>query len=93
MEWVNPNKCQSDESDIYCDLEIVRAGLYRFYIQGQDGNTYCHGSFIVDPELLLPSKKVHLDSIVMQTVLVKSLGPLSQWKSRLEVAYKTGYNK
>ena len=33
-----------------------------------------------------------LDSVVLQTVITKLLGPLTEWDSRLRVARETGYN-
>ena len=33
-----------------------------------------------------------LDSVAMQTVISKSLGPVAQWASRLEVTAKSNFN-
>ncbi len=53
------------------------------------------GYFQVDPELIFAdgnNEILEQDCITCQSVLSKSLGPLSEWLSRLEVTYHSGYN-
>lgn len=53
-----------------------------------------YGYFIVDPVFTVgkSDKPLTMDAIQLQTVLPKLLGPLSEWKERLLVALKSGYN-
>ena len=51
------------------------------------------GFFTVDPTLHINSSEtLPLDCVSVQTVISKCLGPISEWKGRLQVAKETGYN-
>lgn len=50
------------------------------------------GYFTVFPEWEVKGKSLSLNSLCVQTYLAKLLGPLSEWKDRLEVAKQSGYN-
>lgn len=77
----------------YVDILITQCGVFQFYLQKHNGDQICKGSFVVDPVLTLTTKnELSIDSIILQTVLVKSLGPFTEWKNRLEVLHETGYN-
>jgi len=49
----------------------------------------------VDPTLTVgesPEIQIPLDAVCCQTVFAKSLGPISEWKQRLQVSHRSGYN-
>lgn len=92
--------------DIYCELELNRAGAFHFYFTYQtDGDAKAsaerQGSVyvLVEPTIRVgggneetPRRTIALDAIRCQTVLSKCLGPLSTWESKLVVAKHSGYN-
>ena len=95
LSWINPHKSSDDVSELYAEIKIIRAGSSQFYLSKQDkGKEYttCHGYFVVDPVLCISTGQMYLDSITIQTVLTKCLGPFSEWRNRLEVAHLSGFN-
>lgn len=95
LSWLTQTEYSLDLVDLYSDLKIHKAGVFKFYLEKNlhgKKTCICQGTFIVDPVLKLNCNQLHLDSIILQTVLTKCLGPFSQWKKRLQVAYETGYN-
>lgn len=87
------------ELDVYCEIEIKRAGSFHFYFtyEGNDSQTR-QGSFYIqiEPNVTVgPDGSKHvipLDDIRSQTVLSKCLGPLSTWESKIIVSKNSGYN-
>ncbi|XP_037040350.1 glycogen debranching enzyme isoform X3 [Bradysia coprophila] len=87
------------ELDVYCEIEIRRAGSFHFYFtyDGSDSTTP-QGSFYIqiEPNITVgadgSSQVIPLDAIRCQTVLSKCLGPLSSWDSKLIVSKNSGYN-
>ncbi len=51
------------------------------------------GYFQIEPGLVLSNSEIlDQDCITCQSVLSKSLGPIEEWLSRLEVSYHPGYS-
>lgn len=91
--------------DVYCELELNRAGAFHFYFTYQtEGDAKLsamrRGSVYVQVEPTirvgggeeLPRRTIALDAIRCQTVLTKCLGPLPTWEQKLLVAKQSGYN-
>ncbi|XP_043206141.1 glycogen debranching enzyme-like isoform X1 [Amphibalanus amphitrite] len=96
LPWQSDSKI-IDDTSIFVEIPIVRAGSFRYYFthsEGQDPNPRGSGYFVVDPTLSRGTNNevIGMDCLVSQTVLAKCLGPLDQWERRLEVARNTGYN-
>lgn len=97
-EWKNiPDSLLNDEFNKYIQINCQLAGSYHYYftLDGSDKKDSCSGgaNFLVDPKLCLNGGEyIDLDCLQVQTVLSKLLGPLNEWKSRLEVARHSGYN-
>ncbi|KAJ6647863.1 Glycogen debranching enzyme [Pseudolycoriella hygida] len=86
------------ELDVFCEIEIKRAGSFHFYFtyEGSDSKTP-QGSFYIqiEPNISVGVdglQVIPLDAIRCQTVLSKCLGPLSTWENKLSVAKHSGYN-
>ncbi|KAF9209730.1 hypothetical protein BGZ49_001800 [Haplosporangium sp. Z 27] len=87
-----------------CDLIISTAGAFEYYVEHspylQDGSIAWirsqSGYFVVDPQLTLQdgaSKvSIPLDGLVIESVVPKWMGKLSEWKPHLETISKSGYN-
>ena len=78
------------DPDRFIDIQLDVAGAFRFvYTVGavQDGPLEGSGYFVVDPQLGYSP-----DGITCLTYITKLLGPLAEWKSRLQVAKESGYN-
>ena len=96
LSWKYKGKDPRWDPDRYIDLDLITAGAYRFLVTlgdvtpsgtlDRDELTSC-GFFLVTPDLGYSP-----ESIACQTVITKLLGPLSEWRSRLAVAYHSGYN-
>lgn len=88
LEWSEGK----DHLAVYCQVECKEAGSFRYWFKIEDSEERGSGYFLVMPELKINGKCLPLDGIACQTYLTKLLGPLSEWKERLEVAHQTGYN-
>ena len=87
----------NDDFNDFVSIECKQAGCYEYFftLNGDCTHESSRGAckFLVEPRLCLQDgSHIDLDSLQMQTVLPKLLGPLSEWKSRLEVAKQAGYN-
>ncbi|XP_067951516.1 glycogen debranching enzyme-like [Watersipora subatra] len=77
---------------------VEASGTFHFYytLDGTAEKENCDGFgyLIVDPNLIVGpyDELLSMDSIQLQTVLPKLLGCFSEWKDRLLVSKKTGYN-
>ncbi len=91
LEWTLPFKCKADHGDRHANLNIILPGTFHFYLL-KDNEKCCEGFFVVEPSLNVGSGELPLDSIVLQTVLTKSLGHFEDWEKRLEVSREAGYN-
>ena len=91
LKWIFTTKKPQWDPDRYVDIELDCAGPYRFrYTTGtsvgeeeEEGT----GFFVVDPTL-----SYRPDSLCCQTNITKLLGPLSEWRDKLQVAKHSGYN-
>ncbi|CAD5212798.1 unnamed protein product [Bursaphelenchus okinawaensis] len=75
--------------DLLCDT--FGSFKYEFQVEG-DSESNGSGYFTVQPEWEVNGKKLSLNSLAVQTYLTKLLGPLEDWKDRLQVAKESGYN-
>ena len=97
-EWKSlPDSLPNDEFNKFIQINCQLAGSYHYYftLDGTNNKDTCSGgsNFLVDPKLCLNGGEyIDLDCLQVQTVLSKLLGPLNEWKSRLEVANHSGYN-
>lgn len=87
------------ELDIYCELEVNRAGTFHFYFtyDKNDAGKRQGALYVqVEPKIKVgpanAPKDLPLDAIRCQTVLTKCLGPLSTWRNKLLVGKNSGYN-
>lgn len=90
---------QITDMDVFCEIEVNRAGTFHFYFTYQNCPDGKHqGSLYVqvEPKIFVGQPKsprhIPLDSIRCQTVMSKCLGPLSTWESKLIVAKNAEYN-
>ena len=84
-----------DDFDRYFELACSRSGSFHYYFVYGEAVTEPRGgsNFLVEPRLCLADgTRLPLNSLQMQTVLTKCLGPLDEWRARLRVAKETGYN-
>ncbi|KAI6179311.1 Glycogen debrancher [Aphelenchoides besseyi] len=77
--------------DLICDK--FGSFKYEFFVENTS-EASGYGYFSVVPDWTVPksSKKISLNSLSVCTHLTKLLGPLSEWKDRLQVAKESGYN-
>ncbi|OXA50784.1 Glycogen debranching enzyme [Folsomia candida] len=89
VDWV----VHKENEETFTSLTTLVSGCFQFYVL-KDGKKSGRGYFLVDPVLRIGSNDevLALDSICCQSFFPKSLGPLSEWKGRLEVAHQSGYN-
>jgi glycogen debranching enzyme len=93
LKWTYPSSGKFDNSDRYVFFQCYKAGTFHYYFT-IDGTTLKEnangqGYFQVEPKI---EKLINQESIACQSVLSKSLGPISERLSRLEVARHSGYN-
>lgn len=98
-QWTNlPGSIKGDDAfSKFIQIECLMAGSFDYYftLNGDHKPESARGgsNFLVDPHLELANgQHVDLDSLQIQTVLTKLLGPLNEWKSRLEITKQSGYN-
>ena len=92
LEWKYSTKEPHWDPDRYAELQLDLAGPYRFlYEAGDTGDledgVEGSGYFVVDPDLSYST-----NGLACQTYISKLLGPLSEWKHRLQTAVECGYN-
>ena len=93
----SPGSFENDEFGKFISLECKAAGAYSYFftLNGDDKKESSSGgsNFLIDPKLYLNNgTEIDLNSIQVQTVLTKLLGPLDEWNSRIEVTKNSGYN-
>lgn len=86
----------------YAQLHLTRPGSFHYYASldhesgDKEDTDACKdicGYFLVEPILAVGSNEVlGLNAIRCQTYLSKCLGYFENWKEKLEVAYRSGYN-
>jgi len=93
LKWYNAGKL-GDKSSVLATVELKYPGSFRYYFTYPGNEKAGCGYFIVDPKLEVGNDNSYLplDSISMQSVLVKSLGSFSSWEKRLEPTMQSGYN-
>ncbi|XP_048587758.1 glycogen debranching enzyme-like isoform X2 [Nematostella vectensis] len=100
LVWTCSQKGKCDNGDRHAEIKVHQAGSFHFYITFENcekekasSDQKCSGYFTVDPTLRINPKEIlPLDSVCLQTVLSKCLGPLSQWSARLQISRDSGYN-
>jgi glycogen debranching enzyme len=85
------------------DIKCRSAGTYHYFFTYGEDSTNPEAkrggcTFLIDPILTRPTANsitmqvLDLNGLQIQTVLSKLLGPLSEWRERLECAKHSGYN-
>ncbi|CAF2153377.1 unnamed protein product [Rotaria magnacalcarata] len=99
LKWVYPSNTKYDDSNRYVSILCCKSGSFHYYftIDGTTSkdNLNGQGYFQVESYFIWPDgsgEVLEQDCITCQSVLSKSLGSLSEWKSRLEVTHHSGYN-
>lgn len=93
LQWQYSARKPTWDPDRFIDITLDYAGPYRFEYKKRDstkpGDEVLEGSgyFVVDPDLGYSP-----DGVSCQTYITKLLGPMTQWKERLQVAKEAGYN-
>lgn len=103
--WDSPkDSLKHDEFNRYIEIRCNRPGSFRYYFTYDDSTSISvlkdptadirgGSNFLIDPELALDDGRlVNPNQLRIQTCLTKCLGPLNEWKSRLAVSAKSGYN-
>ncbi|KAG0299304.1 hypothetical protein BGZ98_010155, partial [Dissophora globulifera] len=90
-----------------CDIKITSAGAYEYYVEHspflQNGSVVWSrsrtGYFVVDPLLTLKNRdgsarisSLPLEGLVIESVVPKWMGKMSEWTPYLETIAKSGYN-
>ena len=89
LQWNHCTKQPTWDPDRYAEIELETAGAFHFEYKSENSPERDEGSgfFVVDPDLGYSP-----DSICCQTYISKLLGPLTEWKSRLQASKECGYN-
>ncbi|CAF3464441.1 unnamed protein product, partial [Rotaria sp. Silwood2] len=99
LKWIYPSSGRYDDSDRYVVLSCCKSGSFHYFFtidrttikENRNGQGYFH----IEPYLIWPDgsgEVLEQEYITCQSVLSKSLGPLSEWSSRIEVGRHSGYN-
>ncbi|KAI8147846.1 glycogen debranching enzyme [Fennellomyces sp. T-0311] len=72
----------------YCDIELSCPGAYAYHVS-LDGKRGRSGYFVVEPRLY---NNLPLDAVMIQSLIPKWMGPLSQWQSHIDLVKRSGYN-
>ncbi|KAE9549903.1 hypothetical protein FO519_006887 [Halicephalobus sp. NKZ332] len=93
-EFIFEEPKRLEDFDSVIDYPCNTFGSFRYEFYLEDASTPSgNGYFHVLPEWNISGgKKVSLNSLSCVTHLAKLLGPLNEWKSRLQVAHEAGYN-
>ncbi|RNA36596.1 glycogen debranching enzyme isoform X1 [Brachionus plicatilis] len=89
------NSIKNDEFNKFVDINCHLPGAFNYYFTYAEQSEPKKGgsNFLVDPKLCLKDGRVvQAESLQFHTFLSKLLGPLDEWKSRLQVSKETGYN-
>ena len=86
------NLNSAENQDYLAYLFLTVPGVFNLHVKNKFDIRYYECSFVVDPVLKTESAELSLNGIVLQTVLTKCLGIFPEWKQRLSVSYKAGYN-
>lgn len=89
------NSIKNDEFNKFIEIDCHLPGAFNYYFIFAEQNEIKIGgsNFLIDPKLSLKDGLViKAESLQFHTVLSKLLGPLNEWKSRLQVSKETGYN-
>ncbi|KAG5898798.1 hypothetical protein JTB14_011008 [Gonioctena quinquepunctata] len=97
LEWVWDEGCENaDDTAAFTQIKAGLAGSFHYFFTYEKGENFeknGSGYFLVDPVLKYgKNEDLPLDCIQCQTVLTKSLGSLSTWEKKLQVAKESGYN-
>ncbi|XP_050533845.1 glycogen debranching enzyme isoform X3 [Daktulosphaira vitifoliae] len=94
LDWIREwaaDEIINDDSSLSCVVLMNQAGSFHYYFE-YEGIKKGNGFICVDPSLSTGVKNIPLNSLQVVSMLTKCLGPLSSWKSKLQVAYEAGYN-
>ncbi|UJR24125.1 hypothetical protein I4U23_027092 [Adineta vaga] len=96
FQWISSSNNSFDRANRYVLIHCLKSGSFRYYFT-IDGSNYKEnrngqGYFHISIDLILSNEILNPNSITCQTILSKCLGSYSEWLSRLEVSYHSGYN-
>ena len=92
LEWTYETNREEWDPDRHIDIHLTTPGPFKLTwrlpsVPPSSTVPPGHGFFLVEPDLgILPN------SICCLTHVTKLLGPLTEWRSRLSPAHKSGYN-
>jgi len=97
LSWIYPSTLKYDDTDRFAQIQCGKSGTFHYFFTIDRTNEKSHsngeGYFQVEPELIDSNgKSFDQSSIICQSVLSKCLGDMSQWESRLQVAFHSGFN-
>ena len=92
LEWTYQTKREEWDPDRFIDVHLTTPGPFKLTwrlpsVPPSSTVLPGHGFFLVEPDLgILPN------SICCLTHVTKLLGPLTDWRARLALSHKSGYN-
>jgi glycogen debranching enzyme len=96
LEWCQLTSIRHDDFNKYIDIECHMPGSFNYYFTYEDTSNSAQmggSNFLIEPELKLSNgHRVDLNSLQIHTVLSKLMGPLNEWKTRLQVSHECNYN-
>jgi len=94
LEWHELTSIRHDDFNKFIDIQCHMPGSFNYYFTFENSDIKMGGSnFLIEPELRLSNRRrIDLNSLQIHTVLSKLMGPLDEWKTRLQVSHESNYN-
>ncbi|KAI9310296.1 glucanotransferase domain of glycogen debranching enzyme-domain-containing protein [Dichotomocladium elegans] len=78
--------------DGLCDVELSTPGVYDYHVSYGSNTRGKTGHFVVEPRLYHNGSQLPLDAVMIESLIPKWMGPLSNWQPHIDLVRKTGYN-